>query len=131
MIDQKLSELAADDPGFTILLSHRPELFDSYVDHDMDLALSGHAHGGQFRRVFDRILEVCVPVMYGGDSFRKSTAADNLKNGGSAARLMNPRKELLRGELHRHQQDRQHAPRPQLPLRFVRRDEKAGQAPGV
>ena len=79
VIDQKLSELAADDPGFTILLSHRPELFDTYVDHDMDLALSGHAHGGQFRRVFDRILEVCVPIMFDGDSFRKSTAADNLK----------------------------------------------------
>ena len=49
VIDQKLSELAAEDPGFTILLSHRPELFDTYVDHDIDLVLSGHAHGGQFR----------------------------------------------------------------------------------
>ena len=77
MISQKLSELTVDDTGFTILLSHRPELFDSYVDHDMDLALSGYAHGGQFRRFFDRILEACVPIMFGGDSFRKSTAADN------------------------------------------------------
>ena len=49
VIDQKLSELTAEDPGFTILLSHRPELFDTYVDHDIDLVLSGHAHGGQFR----------------------------------------------------------------------------------
>ena len=49
VIDQKLSELAAEDPGFTLLLSHRPELFDTYVDHDIDLVLSGHAHGGQFR----------------------------------------------------------------------------------
>ena len=77
MISQKLSEFTVDDTGFTILLSHRPELFDSYVDHDMDLALSGYAHGGQFRRFFDRILEVCVPIMFSGDSFRKSTAADN------------------------------------------------------
>lgn len=29
---------------------------------------------------------------------------------------------------YRHQQDRQYAPLAQLPLRFVRRDEKAGQA---
>ena len=36
-------------------------------------------------RIFDRILEVCVPIMFDGDSFRKSTAADNLKK---AARLL-------------------------------------------
>lgn len=37
---------------FTILLSHRPELFDTYVETGMDLVLSGHAHGGQFRVPF-------------------------------------------------------------------------------
>ncbi|MEI3122697.1 MAG: excisionase [Oscillospiraceae bacterium] len=31
------------------------------------------------RRIYDRILEVCVPIRFDGDSFRKSTAADNLK----------------------------------------------------
>ena len=49
VMDEKLSAFAAEDAGFTILLSHRPELFDTYVSHDMDLVLSGHAHGGQFR----------------------------------------------------------------------------------
>ena len=38
-----------DFDGYTILLSHRPELFDLYVDTGMDLVFSGHAHGGQFR----------------------------------------------------------------------------------
>ena len=49
VMDRKLSELSSEDTGFTILLSHRPELFDTYAAHDMDLVLTGHAHGGQFR----------------------------------------------------------------------------------
>lgn len=36
----------------TILLSHRPELFDEYVQRDFKLVLSGHAHGGQVRLPF-------------------------------------------------------------------------------
>lgn len=34
---------------FTLLLAHRPEFFDTYVEHDIDVVFSGHAHGGQFR----------------------------------------------------------------------------------
>lgn len=43
----KLSEMTED--GHTVLLSHRPELFETYVESGVDLVLSGHAHGGQFR----------------------------------------------------------------------------------
>ena len=49
VMDRKLSELSSEDAGFTILLSHRPELFGTYAAHEMDLVLTGHAHGGQFR----------------------------------------------------------------------------------
>ena len=44
-----LGELQNASDGFTILLSHRPELFDTYVEAGVDLVFSGHAHGGQFR----------------------------------------------------------------------------------
>lgn len=46
-----LNRLTGED-AFTILLSHRPELFDTYKAHGIDLVFSGHAHGGQFRLPF-------------------------------------------------------------------------------
>ena len=42
----------ADEAVFTVLLSHRPELFAAYAAAGVDLTLSGHAHGGQFRLPF-------------------------------------------------------------------------------
>ena len=52
MVSTKLNNLADDENSYTILLSHRPELFESYVHCNIDLVLSGHAHGGQFRLPF-------------------------------------------------------------------------------
>ena len=43
------AEQAAGEEIFTILLSHRPELYEVYQNYDFDLILSGHAHGGQWR----------------------------------------------------------------------------------
>ena len=34
---------------FSVLLTHRPERIQSYIDSGFDLVLSGHAHGGQWR----------------------------------------------------------------------------------
>ncbi len=44
-----LSGLYKQEDGFTVLLSHRPEIFSTYVKTGVDLVLTGHAHGGQFR----------------------------------------------------------------------------------
>ena len=52
VMNAKLTKLCADQEGYTILLSHRPELLDTYAQYDIDLVLSGHAHGGQFRLPF-------------------------------------------------------------------------------
>ena len=49
---QAIEDLQNESDGYTILLSHRPELFDVYVDTGIDLVFSGHAHGGQFRLPF-------------------------------------------------------------------------------
>ena len=49
-MDAKLKKwMQAPEQPFTILLSHRPELFAVYAKHQIDLVLSGHAHGGQIR----------------------------------------------------------------------------------
>lgn len=48
----KLAELTESIDGFSVLLSHRPELFDTYCKCGIDLALTGHVHGGQFRLPF-------------------------------------------------------------------------------
>ena len=47
-----LQELKNEEYAYTVLLSHRPELFETYVESGVDLVLSGHAHGGQFRLPF-------------------------------------------------------------------------------
>ena len=49
VVSNTLAEISTEDDGFTVLLSHRPELFDTYVESGMNLVFSGHAHGGQFR----------------------------------------------------------------------------------
>lgn len=48
LVNEALSQFEESDL-FTLVLSHRPETFQDYVDYKMDVVFSGHAHGGQFR----------------------------------------------------------------------------------
>ena len=54
IMNESLDDLMDEIEGYTysILLSHRPEVFDVYVDHEIDLVISGHLHGGQIRLPF-------------------------------------------------------------------------------
>lgn len=49
MINKKIQYIVIDNSYYSILLSHRPELIEVYSKNSINLVLSGHAHGGQFR----------------------------------------------------------------------------------
>lgn len=51
ILETKLFNMNLPD-SYCVLLSHRPETFGAYVSARIDLVLSGHAHGGQFRLPF-------------------------------------------------------------------------------
>ena len=47
--ETQMRGIKGDESVYSILLSHRPEYIEEYLKHNLDLILSGHAHGGQWR----------------------------------------------------------------------------------
>ncbi len=52
ILNEKMIRELSSKNLFTIMLSHRPEYYDVYQKTDINMVLSGHAHGGQFRLPF-------------------------------------------------------------------------------
>lgn len=52
IINNNIKEANFNELNYTILLSHRPEYFKTYIENNIDLTLTGHAHGGQIRIPF-------------------------------------------------------------------------------
>ena len=64
IIKDNLDKLVSKSDNYKILLSHRPELFDVYVDSNVNLVFSGHAHGGQIRFPFVGCLYIHNQVFF-------------------------------------------------------------------
>lgn len=52
IVKNNMENIQYNEDNFTILLSHRPEVFKIYVEKNIDLVFTGHAHGGQIRLPF-------------------------------------------------------------------------------
>lgn len=65
------------------LLSGKPLI----ITTNITLAAMQQATDLDDRRIYDRVLEVCVPVLFNGENFRKGNATKNLKK---AAQLLKP-----------------------------------------
>ncbi|MBE6647960.1 MAG: metallophosphoesterase [Ruminococcaceae bacterium] len=55
----ELTNLKEKVNGFTLLISHRPEIFDVYRQAEVDVVFTGHAHGGQW--IFPLVGPVFAP----------------------------------------------------------------------
>lgn len=52
LIKEKIDKLIENSGKYKILLCHRPELFNIYVEESIELVFTGHAHGGQIQIPF-------------------------------------------------------------------------------
>ena len=76
VMEEQISLLERGRGDCSVLLSHRPELFDVYAKYKFNLVLSGHTHGGHIRLPF--IGGIFAPYQgifpkYDSGSFKKNS----------------------------------------------------------
>ena len=64
------------------LLTGKPMI----VTTNIPLSVMQKASDLDERRIYDRVLEVCVPIQFNGENFRKGNAVENVKR---AAKILN------------------------------------------
>ncbi|WP_397539144.1 metallophosphoesterase [Rummeliibacillus pycnus] len=95
-----------DKTKFQILLAHRPEYYENYEQHGIDLTFNGHAHGGQVRvpglgGMIDHQLHLFPSHIDGVEQIGDMTQiiSRGLGNSGSTIRIFN-RPEIVVTDLH-------------------------------
>lgn len=101
-----LALTGVDKTKLQILLAHRPEYYDSYKQHGVDLTFNGHAHGGQIRipglgGIIDHQLHLFPSHIDGVEQIGNMTQiiSRGLGNSGATIRIFN-RPEIVVAELH-------------------------------
>ncbi len=97
--DVEWLETFAKEDGFKVLLSHHPEYYPEYIKNlDIDLTISGHAHGGQWR-VFGRGVfapsQGLFPKYTSGIHDGRLIVSRGLANNAIVPRFFNPRELVI------------------------------------
>jgi len=71
-LETTLKEKNNDD--FTVLMSHRPNVFDIAYKHNIPLTLAGHTHGGQIGWGHRSLLEPMLPDSYLWGHYQKGAS---------------------------------------------------------
>ena len=93
--DLSVVDAMVQSEGFKLLLCHHPEYYPKYLkSRNLDLILSGHAHGGQIRLFGRGLYAPCqgiLPRYDGGMYDGKLIVGRGLANTVAVPRLFNPR----------------------------------------